>query len=435
MALAGRLPVWLGNVFIMSPITVLFLAAVILSTGLRLWLTHRQMQSVAQHRAAVPSPFASEVELAQHQKAADYTLARSRLTQIDTLLSAVVLLLVTLGGGINLIESWWRPANLPAPWHGVAVIASLLLLMSLVDLPLSWLRTFRIEARFGFNRMTQKMFVLDLLKGLLLGAALGLPLLSVVLKLMTSAGALWWLWAWAVWLAFSLIISWAFPIFIAPLFNKFKPLEDALLAERISLLLERCNFSSAGVFVMDGSARSTHGNAYFTGLGRNKRIVFFDTLMSRLNHTEIEAVLAHELGHYSLHHIRKGLIVSSVLSLLAFALLGYLAGLPEFYSALGVNQPSTHAALLLFLLASSPVTFFFTPLGAAWSRKHEYEADTFASQHADARELVTALVKLYRDNASTLTPDAVHSRFYDSHPPALQRIAFLQSLPLAERRA
>ena len=245
---------------------------------------------------------------------------------------------------------------------------------------------------------------------------------------MNSAGTLWWLYAWAVWLSFSLLISWAWPIFIAPLFNKFTPLKDAALAERISQLLSRCKFSSAGVFVMDGSSRSTHGNAYFTGLGRNKRIVFFDTLVDRLSPTEIEAVLAHELGHYSLHHIRKGLMLSSVLSLLAFALLGHLANWPEFYTALGVSQPSTHAALLLFMLASGPFIFFFTPIGAAWSRKHEFEADTFAAQHADAQQLIRALVKLYRDNASTLTPDAVHSRFYDSHPPALERIAFLEKL-------
>jgi STE24 endopeptidase len=280
--------------------------------------------------------------------------------------------------------------------------------------------------------MTPGLFMLDLLKGLLLGAALGLPLLWVVLKLMQSAGSLWWLYAWAVWLGFSLLISWAWPIFIAPLFNKFSPLADAALAERISQLLNRCKFSSAGVFVMDGSARSTHGNAYFTGLGRNKRIVFFDTLVSRLSPSEIEAVLAHELGHYSLHHIRKGLILSSVLTLVAFAVLGFLANWPGFYTALGVQQPSAHTALLLFMLASSPFMFFFTPLGAAWSRKHEFEADTFASEHANARELVNALVKLYRDNANTLTPDPVHSRFYDSHPPALERIAFLESLLAAQ---
>ncbi len=412
----------------MTTLTLVFLLAVLMSTALRMWLTQRQMRSVTRHRATVPGAFAGTISLEEHQKAADYTLARGSLNQFDTLLGSAVLLAITLGGGLNWLESRWQLVGLTTPWHGVAVIASLLLLTSLIDLPLSWYRSFRIEARFGFNRMTQGMFFLDLLKGLLLGAILGLPLLWIVLKLMNSAGTLWWLYAWAVWLSFSLLISWAWPIFIAPLFNKFTPLKDAALAERISQLLSRCKFSSAGVFVMDGSSRSTHGNAYFTGLGRNKRIVFFDTLVDRLSPTEIEAVLAHELGHYSLHHIRKGLMLSSVLSLLAFALLGHLANWPEFYTALGVNQPSTHAALLLFMLASGPFIFFFTPIGAAWSRKHEFEADTFAAQHADAQQLIRALVKLYRDNASTLTPDAVHSRFYDSHPPALERIAFLEKL-------
>ncbi len=412
----------------MTTLTIAFITAVITSTGLRLWLTRRQMRAVGQHRNTVPSAFAATVTLEDHQKAADYTLARGRIAQLDTILGTGVLIALTLGGGLNLIEKLWQPVTLATPWHGVAVIASLLCLTTLIDLPLSWFRSFRIEARFGFNRMTQKMFYVDALKGLLLGALLGLPLIWMVLSLMNSAGSLWWIYAWAVWLSFSLIISWAWPIFIAPLFNKFTPLKDAALAERISQLLNRCHFSSAGVFVMDGSSRSTHGNAYFTGLGRNKRIVFFDTLVDRLSPTEIEAVLAHELGHYSLHHIRKGLILSSILSLLGFAVLGYLTSWPGFYSALGVAQPSMHAALLLFILVSGPFLFFFTPIGAAWSRKHEFEADTFAAKHANAQELIKALIKLYRDNASTLTPDSVHSRFYDSHPPALERIAFLEKL-------
>lgn len=412
----------------MSPLTLCFLVALVLSTALRLWLTQRQMHAVSSHRAQVPTAFASIITLADHQKAADYTLARARLGRVDTLLGAVVLLLVTLGGGLDWLDARLQTLSLPALWHGVAVVGCLMLVLVVVDLPISWWRTFRLEARFGFNRMTQGMFVLDLLKGLLLGAVLGLPLIWLVLKLMTNAGALWWLYAWAVWLSFSLLVSWAWPVFIAPLFNKFTPLQDEQLARRINDLLNRCRFSSAGIFVMDGSSRSTHGNAYFTGLGRHKRIVFFDTLVQRLSPTEIEAVLAHELGHYSLHHIRKGLIVSAITSLVGFAVLGVLAGWPGFYHALGVSQPSTHAALLLFMLASGPFLFFITPLGAAWSRKHEYEADTFASQHADARELISALLKLYRDNASTLTPDTLHSRFYDSHPPALQRIAFLESL-------
>lgn len=416
----------------MQILTLLFILAVIVSTSTRLWLTRRQIHAVQQHRAQVPAPFVNTVALNEHQKAADYTLARASLAQIDTVLGACVLLLVTLGGGINYLDTRWQVLGLAEPWHGMAVIASLMLLMGAIELPLSWIRTFRVEAKFGFNRMTPMMFIVDLLKGLLLGAALGLPLLWVILKLMQSAGTLWWLYAWILWLAFSLFISWAWPIFIAPIFNKFTPLKDQALAERIGQLLKRCNFSSAGVFVMDGSARSTHGNAYFTGLGRNKRIVFFDTLITRLSMTEIEAVLAHELGHYSLHHIRKRLLLSCVMSLAAFALLGALANWPGFYTAFGVAHPSTHAALLLFMLCSAPFMFFVTPLGAAWSRKHEFEADEFASKHADARELIAALVKLYRDNASTLTPDHVHSRFYDSHPPALERIAFLERLAIAQ---
>lgn len=416
----------------MTTLTLAFIFALLTSTAVRIWLTRRQMTCVNYHRSEVPIEFTGTISLEDHQKAADYTLARGQINQIDTLLGAVILLLITLGGGINWLDEYWAAFKLPNPWHGVAVIGSLLLLTTLIDLPLSWYRSFRIEARFGFNRMTLKTFCLDLLKGLLIGAALGLPLIWVVLSLMNSAGHLWWLYAWAVWLSFSLIISWAWPIFIAPLFNKFNPLKDEALAERISQLLSRCKFSSAGIFVMDGSSRSTHGNAYFTGLGRNKRIVFFDTLVERLTPTEIEAVLAHELGHYSLHHIRKGLILSSILSLVGFAVLGYLANWPEFYAALGVALPSTHSALLLFMLASGPFLFFFTPIGSAWSRKHEFEADTFASQHADAKELITALTKLYRDNASTLTPDTVHSKFYDSHPPALERIAFLKSLHKAQ---
>lgn len=410
------------------PLTLLFVLAVLISTVLRLWLTQRQMRAVAAHRTTVPAPFAAQISLEDHQKAADYTLARAPLAQLDTVIDAGVLLALTLGGGINLLESLWQPLALPTPWQGIAVILSVLLLTALVDLPFALIRTFRIEARFGFNRMTLKMFAMDQLKGLLLGAVLGIPLLWAILVLMDSAGPRWWLYAWGLWLAFSLLLTWAWPIFIAPLFNKFTPLKDEALSQRIDKLLHRCQFKSAGIFVMDGSARSTHGNAYFTGFGRNKRIVFFDTLMERLQPEEIEAVLAHELGHYRLHHIRQRLLLSCVVTLLGFAALGALAAWPGFYTALGISQPSTHAALLLFMLATAPFTFFLTPLSAAWSRRHEYQADTFAADHANATQLITALVKLYRDNASTLTPDAVHSRFYDSHPPALQRIGFLQTL-------
>ncbi len=412
----------------MASLTVTFILAVLISTTLRLWLTGRQMRSVRLHKACVPKAFQDVINLEDHQKAADYTLARAKLSRVDTLLDGVVLMAITLGGGLNWLDLQLQTLKLGTPWHGMAVIACLLLSTTLIELPLSWYRSFNIEARFGFNKMTPKMFVADFFKGLLIGSALGLPILWAVLSLMHSAGQWWWLFAWAVWLSFSLLISWAWPIFIAPLFNKFTLLQDESLADRISKLLSRCQFSSAGIFVMDGSSRSTHGNAYFTGLGQNKRIVFFDTLLERLEPTEIEAVLAHELGHFKLHHIRKGLILSSILTLIGFAVLGQLTTWQGFYSALGVTHPSMHSALILFALCSGPFLFFLTPFSAAWSRKHEFEADSFAAQHASAQALVHALVKLYRDNASTLTPDHIHSRFYDSHPPALERIAFLENL-------
>lgn len=405
----------------------IFLIAVLFSTVLRGWLSLRQARAVHAHRERVPEPFSATIGLDDHRKAADYTVAQVRLAQVDLVLDTVLLLLLTLGGGIGLIDASWRALDWPSRWHGVAVIMSVFLLMGAVNLPISLWRTFRIEARFGFNRMTPGLFVLDLLKGTAIAMALGIPLLWVILALMESAGGLWWLYAWAVWVAFGVLMSWAWPTFIAPLFNKFTPLADRELDQRIRALLARCKFSTAGVFVMNGSVRSAHGNAYFTGLGRHKRIVFFDTLLSRLSYSEIEAVLAHELGHYRLHHIRKHLVVSALTSLAGFAALGALTAWPGFYAALGV-APSPHAALLLFLLCSSPFLYFVTPLGAAWSRRHEFEADEFASKHADSQELVTALVKLYRDNATTLTPDRWHSRFYDSHPPALERIRFLQQL-------
>ncbi len=412
----------------MQILTFVFIVAVIASTIICVWLTQRQINAVRTHRDAVPEPFRDSITLADHQKAADYSLARAQLSQIDTWLGTILLLIVTLGGGINWLDQYSQRFGLPELWRGIAVIALLMLFMGAIDLPLAWIRTFRIEAKFGFNRMTAGTFIADLLKGILVFVVLGLPLLWVILKLMQTAGTRWWIYAWLIWVAFSLFITWAWPIFIAPLFNKFTILKDETLAQRIGQLLSRCNFKSAGVFVMDGSARSTHGNAYFTGFGRNKRIVFFDTLIARLTPSEIEAVLAHELGHYSLHHIRKRLLFSMLMGLIAFAVLGLLAQWTGFYTALGVDAPSTHAALLLFMLASGPFLFFITPLSSAWSRKHEFEADTFASQHANAKELISGLVKLYRDNASTLTPDELHSRFYDSHPPALERIRFLLQL-------
>ncbi len=414
-------------------LTLLFVTLLLVSTLTRSWLNQRQIAQVAKHRERVPEAFAGQVDLEAHQKAADYTVALAGLNRWDILLDAIVALLLTLGGGIDAIDRAWRAADLSPTWHGTAVVLSTLLVISAISLPLTLYRTFGIEARFGFNRTTPAVFIMDLVKGLGLMLLLGGPLIFVILYLMQRAGTIWWLYAWLVWTAFTLLMTWAYPSFIAPLFNKFTPLADETLRQRTENLLSRCGFSSRGVFIMDGSRRSVHGNAYFTGVGRNKRIVFFDTLVERLQVDEIEAVLAHELGHFRLHHVRSRLILSLLFGLGGLALLGALAAWPEFYRALGVQQPSAHGALLLFMLVLPSFTFFLTPVGAWWSRKHEFEADEFAAQFADARQLAEALVKLYRDNATTLTPDPMHSKFYDSHPPALVRIARLREL--AARRA
>jgi STE24 endopeptidase len=408
--------------------TEFFVALLAGATLIRSWLNQRQMAAVSAHRNHVPPPFADQIDVAAHQKAADYTIARGRINRWETLWDALLALALTLGGGIDAVDGLWRQAGWSEVWYGTAVVLSVLLIVSAAGLPFSIWRTFGVEARFGFNRVTPRLFIADLLKGLLLSLVLGTPLLFVILWLMHQAGSAWWVYAWIVWVAFTLFITWAWPTFIAPLFNKFSPVQDQTLREHTEALLQRCGFSSKGVFVMDGSRRSVHGNAYFTGVGRNKRIVFFDTLIERLGVAEIEAVLAHELGHFRLHHVRSRLIFSLVLGLAGLALLGALAKWPLFYPALGVQSPSAHTALLLFMFVLPTFTFYFTPLGAWWSRKHEFEADEFAARYANAALLADALVKLYRDNATTLTPDHLHSTFYDSHPPALIRIAKLRQL-------
>jgi STE24 endopeptidase len=405
----------------------IFVLAVVLGTLLRLWLGLRQIRSVRRHREAVPTPFSGQVSLPEHQRAADYSVARTRLGALEVLVDAVVLLGLTVGGGVAQIDAAWRRTGLPELWQGVALILSVLAIMAAAGLPFSLYSTFRIEARFGFNRASLGLFVIDRLKGLLIGLLLGVPLIAGALALMAHGGSLWWLYAWAGWVGFSLLLAWAWPVLIAPLFNRFSPLADASLRQRIESLLARCGFTSRGVFVVDGSRRSAHGNAYFTGFGRNKRIVFFDTLLERLAGAEVEAVLAHELGHFRLRHVRQRLVLATVQSLLGLLLLAYLARVPAFPAAFGV-APSAHATLLLLLLIAPAFTFFLAPLSAWWSRQHEFAADRFASEHASAAELAQALVKLYRDNATTLTPDRISSAFYDSHPPALVRIAHLQRL-------
>jgi STE24 endopeptidase len=411
----------------MSWLSVAFVFLVLAGVGIELWLARRQETTVTRLRTEVPPPFAASITGAEHAKAADYTIAKVRFGRVGTVVDAALTLALTVGGGIAAFDALWRHTRLAQPWLGVAVIGSCVLVMQLVSLPLSVWRTFGLEARYGFNRTTPMLFIADLGKGLALAILLGGSLLVATLLLMERAGRWWWIWAWGLWLAFMLFMAWAWPAFIAPLFNRFSPLTDAALKGRIEALLTRCGFTSRGVFVVDNSRRSSHGNAYFTGIGRNKRIVFFDTLLERLAPAEVEAVLAHELGHFKLKHVRQRLLLSIAISFVGLAVLGWLKGQAGFYAALGVPIPSTHAALLLFVLAIPAFMFFLTPLSSLWSRRHEFEADAFATRAASAAELASALVKLQRDNAGTLTPDPVYAAFYYSHPAPLARIVRLQT--------
>lgn len=410
----------------MQTFTYIFLAFLLASTLVQLYLSLRQKQHVGAHRSAVPSAFAGKISLEEHQKAADYTLAKGGLGRIDLLIGLVILLVWTLGGGLEWLDTQWRSFGWNELYTGTAVMLSLILIGSLLDMPMSLYRTFVLEERFGFNKMTPATFITDTLKGAALALIIGIPVIMLILWLMTSAGSLWWLYAWAALTAFSLLMTWAYPKFIAPLFNKFSRLEDGEVAERLNALLARTGFNSKGVFIMDGSRRSAHGNAYFTGFGKNKRIVFFDTLLKHLTPAQVEAVLAHELGHFKRKHIVKGMALSMLMTLNGFIVLAWLMTQAWFYTALGISQPSTYMALVLFILVSPVFTFFIGPIMAWWSRKHEFEADEFAAQQSSSAELIAALVGLYKENASTLTPDPWYSAFYDSHPPAAIRIAHLQ---------
>jgi len=411
----------------MNGFTLVFLATLAAGLLLEYWLLWRQARAVTTHRDRVPEPFTGRITLEQHRKAADYTLAKIVHARASLVLGALLLLGWTLGGGLELLDRLWRQAPLPEPWPGVGLLLSMVLVSAVLELPLELWHTFGIEARFGFNRTTPRRFLLDRLLGAALLLALGAPLAALVLWLMERAGGGWWLWAWGAWMGFTLFVSWAWPTFIAPLFNRFTPLQDAALKRRLEALLERCGFRSSGMFVMDGSKRSSHGNAYFTGLGRNKRIVFYDTLLERLEPEEIEAVLAHELGHFRRHHVRKNLLLMGLTSLAGLALLAWLLEQPGFFSGLGVSRPSAATGLALFLLVLPVFTRFLAPLFNALSRRHEFEADDFAARQSDAGALIDALVKLYRDNAATLTPDPLYSAFHHSHPPAPVRIAHLSS--------
>lgn len=410
--------------------TLWFIAFLFADLATRAWVASRQMRHVLRHRDQVPPEFSDRISLRSHQRAADYTLAKVRLGMVETVVEACVLVALTLLGGLQWLDLYWGRTIDSETWRQLALIGSVVAIISLVNLPFAIWRKFKLEARFGFNRVTPGLFASDLLKGLVLTLVLGTPLVALVLWVMGNAGPHWVWWAWAVWVAFNFLVIWLFPTVIAPLFNKFTPLQDQTVADRVNALAHRCGFQLNGLFVMDGSKRSAHGNAYFTGFGRNRRIVFFDTLLSRLNPVEIEAVLAHELGHFKHRHIIKRMAVSFGVALIFFAVLGWLSQQVWFYTGLGVipqlGRPNDALALILFFLAMPVFTFWVTPLASWFSRRDEFQADQYAARQSSADALISALVKLYDDNAATLTPDPVHSAFYDSHPPAALRIQKLR---------
>lgn len=420
-------------------LTLVFATALLASLLVKFWLATRQMRHVAAHRDAVPSAFAQTISLAAHQRAADYTLAKGRFGLIGMAAGATVLLGWTLLGGIDALNTALRDAlqsRFGDLAYQLALLGAFAVIGALIELPLDLYSTFRIEQRFGFNRTTWKLYLVDMAKGALVGALVGVPIAALMLWLMHAAGSLWWLWAWGAWMAFNLLILVLYPTVIAPLFNKFEPLADESLKARVQQLMSKCGFTAKGLFVMDGSKRSAHANAYFTGLGAAKRVVFFDTLLSKLSPGEVEAVLAHELGHFKHKHVIKRIGVMFALSLAGFALLGWLSVQPWFYAGLGVRPsltaPNDAIALLLFLLATPVFAFFVSPLFALVSRKHEFEADAYACRQASGGDLAAALLKLHEDNASTLTPDPLYVRFYYSHPPASERLAALARHPFLQ---
>ncbi|HEY8049142.1 MAG TPA: M48 family metallopeptidase [Ramlibacter sp.] len=407
--------------------TLAFAAFLLAGLATRFWLATRQVRHVALNRAEVPAAFRERIALDAHRKAAEYTIAKTRFGMLEMAFAAAALLGWTLLGGLDLLNRALVGMLGAGMAQQIALVVAFALISGAVDLPFTLYSTFVIEERFGFNKMTFRLWLIDAMKGVLLGAALGLPLLAVVLWLMHAGGSLWWAYAWAIFVAFQLFVMWIAPRFILPLFNKFTPLQDEVLRERVTKLMERCGFAAQGLFVMDGSRRSAHANAFFTGFGSNKRVVFFDTLLAQLTHGEMEAVLAHELGHFKRRHIAKRMAAGFAISLAGFAVLGWLSQQVWFYTGLGVRPnlagSNDALALLLFMLAVPVFSFFVSPLGSMISRKHEFEADAYAMEHANGRELAAALLKLYEDNASTLTPDPVYVTFYYSHPPASERLA------------
>ena len=412
----------------MQTFTLIFVTALALATAAKLWLGRRQLAHVRRHRDRVPAEFAHEIGLEAHHRAADYSCAKTRFAMISVVFECAVILILTFGGVLQLLDEVTAGWFAPGIARGVALIVLLAMAMTLIDLPFGWYRTFGIEQHFGFNKMTHGLFIADTLKHLALAAALGIPLVACVLWVMEESGERWWLHAWLIWVGFNLFILAVYPTWIAPLFNKFLPLDDAPLKARIERLLEKCGFRVQGLMVMDGSRRSSHGNAYFTGFGKTKRIVFFDTLLARLAPAEIEAVLAHELGHFKLKHVIKRMAWIFGVSLALLWLLARLMSQGWFYQGLNVQSPSTAMALILFFIVLPQFTFLLQPVASFYSRKHEFEADDYAARHASGADLVSALVKLYKDNAATLTPDPLHSAFFDTHPPATARIVRLKPI-------
>ena len=411
--------------------TAIFCALLVGTLLTRLWLASRHIRHVAQHRAAVPAPFDTTIDLAAHQKAADYTIAKTRFGLLDTAWDGALLVGWTLLGGLHALNQRWLDWIGPGLWQQLAVIGSFVAIGGLLSLPLGWWQTFRLEAQFGFNRTSLGLWLADMAKGAVVAVLIGGPIAALVLWLMNSAGTYWWLWAWGVWMVFNLTLMVVYPTVIAPLFNRFEPLQDEALKQRVTALMQRCGFSASGLFVMDGSRRSAHANAYFTGFGAAKRVVFFDTLLKQLSADEIDAVLAHELGHYKHRHIVSRLVMMFAVSLGGFALLGWLSSQVWFYTGLGVlpamDSANSALALLLFLLVVPLLSYFLSPLMAQLSRKHEFEADAYAKAQTNADHLASALLKLYQDNASTLTPDPWYVRFYYSHPPASERLSRLRA--------
>ncbi|NOR71993.1 MAG: M48 family metalloprotease [Methylomarinum sp.] len=411
----------------MNTFTYIFLVALVISYSIQFWLSMRQKSFVSNHRAAVPDAFKDSVSLEAHQKAADYTVEKGKLGDLDSVIGIIFLLILTLGGAISLAFDFWASFELSPMLTDLAAVATIFLIMTVLEIPTSLYQTFVIEEKYGFNKSSLAQFFKDQAISLSLVIAIGMPILALILWVMDSIGSLWWLYAWAILMSISLLMSWLFPTVIAPLFNKFTPMEEGSLKDRIQGLLSRCGFNSNGIFIMDGSKRSGHGNAYFTGLGNNKRIVFYDTLVDSLDEEELEAVLAHELGHFKCKHVLKMLAASSMMTLISFAVLGWLITQDWFFSGLGVETHSNAAALLLFMLVSPVFTIFMQPINAYFQRKFEFEADDFASSNAKASKMISGLVKLYEENASTLTPDPLFSAFHYSHPPAAIRIAHLES--------